>query len=183
MKNKILNQKNKSLGESTKQAGELTKGFGELTKRTGEVTKAPGELTSRTGELTKRAGEVTKAPSELTSRTGELTKRAGELTKVSGERNPGVILMNIILLALKTSNLDYIPHSDADFDERQKNYVKHLSAGWPPPEEGAPAPAAPAALLYEFLGIPEDRYKEMIEMQKDWTKDFARGGKKNDRRN
>lgn len=77
---------------------------------------------------------------------------------------------------------DFIPHPDADFDEWQDNYVTHLSSPWPPPEEGAPAAAAPAQLLYKFLGIPDERYTELTDMQKLWKKDYARGGKETDRR-
>ena len=83
------------------------------------------------------------------------------------------------------NNPDFIPQPDGKFDEWQKNFVKHLSLPWPPPEEGAPAPAPaapPAELLYKFLGIPVERYTALTEMQKKWDKDYGRGGAEADRR-
>jgi len=80
------------------------------------------------------------------------------------------------------ASADFIPEPDGKFDEWQKNYVKHLSLPWPPPEEGGLAPLAPVELLYKFLGIPNERYTELTEMQKKWTKDYERGGEETDRR-
>jgi len=99
-------------------------------------------------------------------------------------KNERIMILPIILVA--RIEQDYIPGPDGDFDEWQKNYVTHLSSHWPPMEEPAPGPgpaaAPPSDLLYQFLGIPEERYTELVDEQKVWTKDFARGGKETDRR-
>jgi hypothetical protein len=95
--------------------------------------------------------------------------------------------MDIILLALSATNLDYIPHADGDFDEWQKNFVTHLGLPWPPAGDAPPPPSAAIAAaapspLYVFLGIPVERYNKILEEQAQWNKDFARGGKEADRR-
>ena len=86
----------------------------------------------------------------------------------------------------KLTSHDYIPGVEADFDEWQKNYVKVLTMPWPPADDGAPPPPAAAAVpvmpLYKYLGIPDERYRDLTDEQKLWNKDYARGGKEQDRR-
>src|ERR1051326_3992808 len=106
--------KNKSLNGFTKCSGEFTKGSGEFTKSRSEFIKSSGDINKTSGVF---------------------TRSSGELTRVRGEKNLSVVIMDIILLALSATNLDYIPHADGDFDEWQKNFVTHLGLPWPPRSE------------------------------------------------
>lgn len=118
----------------------------------------------------------------LGSKKALLGSKKGFLgTKEAFPESENLFLLIILLAQL---DVDYIPGPDGEFDEWQKNFVKHLSSQWPPAEASpSPSPsAAPSELLYQFLGIPEERYDELTEMQKKWDKDYARGGKETDRR-
>ena len=79
----------------------------------------------------------------------------------------------ILLFALSPTNQDYIPGSDGDFDEWQKNFVSKLAGTW---EVGGGTP-----VLRVYLGIPDADWFPLLATQGIWTEKFAKGGKEANR--
>lgn len=170
MKNTKNKNSKKSLKGFNRSVVELHKGEKERNSPSVQLNKGAVELNKRLVQLNKSAVELNKASVQHNNGSVELNK--GEKT----------IFLPIVLLKLV---LDYIPRSDGDFDEWQKNYVRHLGVPWPPPD-GTPLPpsaAVPVPIpLFAYLGIPLERFSELLQMQQLWNTDFARGGQKTDRR-
>ncbi|MBI4930022.1 MAG: hypothetical protein HY841_04605 [Bacteroidetes bacterium] len=163
MKNKNQNQKNKSLTGTHEGFVGIHKGLVDCHKRVVDTRQTLAEYHKGL------AGSHQRQVDSHETFVG-CHQALVEHHQMNGKaKNARIIILPIILVA--RIEQDYIPGPDGDFDEWQKNYVTHLSSGW----MGEPS-------LYKLLGIPEDRYKELTEMQKKWDKDYARGGKEADRR-
>ena len=122
----------------------------------------------------------------LDTKKEHLVTKIGLLDTKKAQKNTQKYFSDIFLplIVLVQLDVDFIPGPDGDFDEWQKNYVKRLSLPWPPADEGAPALAAavPVMPLSAYLGIPAERFTELIAEQLLWNKDYARGGKESDRK-
>jgi len=90
------------------------------------------------------------------------------------EKALNAIILNIIVMALAPTRKDFIPGSDGDFDEWQKNFISRLSGTW---SIGGGFP-----VLREYLNIPDADWFPVLAENGVWVDKFAKGGKKVDRK-
>ena len=200
MKNANQKTAKKSLKESNKKVVGFHKGEIESNKRF--IVSNQGEMGVNLSEigtnlpqmgvnLSRMGANLPQMGVNLSHIGTNLPQMGVNLPQIENNKAGKTIFLPIILLKLLQ---DYIPHTDGDFDEWQKNYVKQLSAPFPPfpfplPSAAsggsgpdASAAAIPSSPLYAYLGIPAERYNELLQTQQLWNVDFARGGQKTDRR-
>ncbi len=175
---RIIYQNHSILQENQKNLHENLRNLPENWKNLLEI---PGILPENHKILPENRKNLTEIPKNLTENRRNLVEIPKNLTEnheilaeVRGKQKVAAIL-NVMILALAPTKRSFIPATDADFDEWQKNFVSKLSRNFTLPDGTAP-------ILRVYLSIPDEDWNDLLNRQAIWNSDFARGGKEADRR-